>query len=65
MYNRFFNFINDYITVTQINQQQLNEIVNNRNIYIVLSIIEGKLKTSQNIDYIASLIKEMDCPRPT
>ena len=65
MYNRFFNFINDYITVTQINQQQLNEIVKNGNMYIVLSIIEGKLKTSQNIDYIASLIKEMECPRPT
>ena len=65
MYNRFFNFINDYITVTQINQQQLNEIVNNGNMYIVLSIIEGKLKTSQNIDYIASIIKEMDCLRPT
>ena len=64
MYNRF-NFINDYIIVTQINQQQLNEIVNNRNIYIVLSIIEGKLKTSQNIDYIALLIKEIDCPGPT
>ena len=65
MYNRFFNFINDYIIVTQINQQQLNEIVNNGNMYIVLSIIEGKFKTSQNIDYIASLIKEMDCPRQT
>lgn len=64
MYNRF-NFINDYIIVTQINQQQLNEIVNNGNMYIVLSIIEGKLKTSQNIDYIALLIKEMDCPRQT
>lgn len=65
MYNRFFNFINDYIIVTQINQQQLNEIVNNGNMYIVLSIIEGKFKTSQNIDYIALLIKEMDCPRQT
>ena len=64
MYNRF-NFINDYIIVTQINQQQLNEIVNNGNMYIVLSIIEGKFKTSQNIDYIALLIKEMDCPRQT